>query len=458
LVSIFILSPHYVLADSGNIAKLVFTNDVLTVKPGEISTEIKVQTQNTTGTAEPVSETNDVTFSSSSPSGEFLNSTGNAVTKTMSKNTSSRTFFYRDSAVGEYVMTISVKGRDTGKSFTATQTIKISSSTGGSTNTNTDTTATSTSTTNTTATTTQSTATTTQTTGSTATNNTDLSAHSGTVSITYITPELDLKADAGRRRLAITKNHIEFDAKTSELSNYTSNAKYTWTFGDGRSDIGKRVTHTYLFPGEYNVVLNVDALDKHAVSRTVVKVINPEVEIINIQKGVEGYVELRNNSTYEVNVGGWIIDAGSTKVEIARDTIITPNTSVKLPFDFSNDDTGPTKIVYNDKFVASAFGGEGVGNVAVNTEPTMEEIEKAKKEVAAKFALEDTFSVPNVETGQISDTNLTKQLGIESDSNNYTNIPVNPGSIIDSLQDDSPDTYLAAPKKFFNLIKNFFTK
>jgi PKD domain len=460
LVSVFMVSPHFVLADSGNITKLAFTNDVLTVKPGEISTEIKVQTQNTTGTAEPVSETNDVTFSSSSPTGEFLNSTGNAVTKTMSKNTSSRTFFYRDSATGEYVLTIGIKGRDTGKSFTATQSIKITNTSSD----NTNTTATTTGNGGTTATTTQttSTATTTQTTTATSTNtvtnNTDLSAHSGTVSITYITPELDLKVDAGRHRISITKNPIEFDAKTSELSNYTSNAKYTWTFGDGRSDTGKKVTHTYLFPGEYNVVLNVDALDKHAVSRTVVKVINPEVEIIDIQKGMDGYVELRNNSTYEVNVGGWIIDAGSTKVEIARDTIITPNTSVKLPFDFSNDDTGLTKIVYNDKFVASAFGEEGVGNVAINTEPTIEDIEKAKKEVAAKFALEDTIGVPNVEANQVSNIGRTKDLGAESDSNNNTNILVSAESIIDSVQDKSPDTYLAAPKKFFNFIKNFFTK
>lgn len=457
LLSVFIASPHLVLADSGNITTLVFTNDVLTVKPGEISTEIKVQTQNTTGTAEPVSETNDITFSSSSPTGEFLNSSGNAVTKTMSKNTSSRTFFYRDSTTGEYVLTVGIKGRDTGKGFTAAQSIKISNTPTEATNTNNDTTATTTGSTNTTATTTQTTSTTTPTSVNTTTNNTDLSAHSGTVSITYITPELDLKADAGRHRIVITKNPIEFDAKTSELSNYTSNAKYTWTFGDGRADIGKKVTHTYLFPGEYNVVLNVDALDKHAVSRTVVKVINPEVEIIDIQKGMEGYVELRNNSTYEVNVGGWIIDAGSTKVEIAKDTIITPKESVKLPFDFSNADTRPTKIVYNDKFVASAFDGESVGNVAINTEPTMEEIEKAKKEVAAKFALEETISMPNIETVQISNTDLTKDASIESDSNN-TKIPASTESIIDSVQDNSPDTYLATPKKFFNLIKNFFTK
>ena len=62
---------------------MVFTNDARTVKPGVISEEIIVQTQNDSAVAEKVDETNDVTFTSTSATGEFLSGTGNAVSKTM---------------------------------------------------------------------------------------------------------------------------------------------------------------------------------------------------------------------------------------------------------------------------------------------------------------------------------------------------------------------------------------
>jgi hypothetical protein len=448
LLLTFILSPHSATADSNSITKLVFVSGAVSVKPGEVSDELKVQTQNSESLAETVSETNDVTFSSTSPTGEFLNSSGGAVTKTMSKNTSSRTFYYRDSNIGEYVITTSIKGRETGQTFTATQTIKVGNPIVIDSGTDTNTTATSTNS-NTQATSTQS--------NSTSTNTSaQLSAHSGTVSITYVTPDLEIKADAGRNRIATTKNVIEFDARTSDVGGYASNAKYTWTFGDGRSDMGKRVTHTYLFPGEYNVVLNVESVGKRAVSRTVVKVVDPDVEVIGIDRSSNGFVELRNKSLYEVNIGNWVIDAGGTKMYIAEDTIITEDSSIKIPFSFSNNDVGPVKIVYNDKFVASVFGGEVSSNMAQNTEPTPEEIESAKKEVAEIFARESAVDYKAIEPP--TQVYATDTPIVSTQTKASLSDTVEAESIIDMVNKKESNSYLATPVGLFTLIKNFFTK
>ncbi len=106
------LVPFFVLGDSNNITSLVFTTNPQTAAVNTSSQAITVQTENSAGTAEKVSETNDVTFTSTSATGQFLNSTGGAVSTTMSTNTASRTFYYEDSTAGTYTITVTIKGRN----------------------------------------------------------------------------------------------------------------------------------------------------------------------------------------------------------------------------------------------------------------------------------------------------------------------------------------------------------
>ena len=119
-LTILVGAPFWVSAD---ISKIVFTTEEQHIKQNELSGPITIQVQDSSGNTFQTPETIDLEFISSSETGEFLGSTGNPATKTMSRNTSNRTSYYKDSNEGSFVLTIKAVGRESGKSWEASQNI-----------------------------------------------------------------------------------------------------------------------------------------------------------------------------------------------------------------------------------------------------------------------------------------------------------------------------------------------
>ena len=126
LILVSTLSFQFVYAE---INLFSFVTKPQTVLPSTLSKEITIQSQSTLGLSEAVTETFDLTFTSSGATGLFLGSTGKPASKTMSKGTANRTFYYKDSSLGNFVITVVATGRDTLRSFKVTQNITISTST-----------------------------------------------------------------------------------------------------------------------------------------------------------------------------------------------------------------------------------------------------------------------------------------------------------------------------------------
>lgn len=290
----------------GAVSQFVFTTDIQTVSPNTISKDIKVQSQNSSGTEENVTETFDVLFESSSITGEFLNSSGNTVSKTMSKNTSNRTFYYRDSSVGEHTMTITFTGRDSKQTFKTSQKIKIGEETLNQ-NTNTKDNLTNTA--------------------------TDNSAHQSQSSASINSDEVKFDVSIGRDRFSSVGNELSFKAELLKLSGVSEQyIQYNWSFGDGSKSQGRIVSHKYKFPGEYNVVLNAVFSDKSAVARVKVSIIEPIIESMFVSGGIE----LLNKSKGEINLGNWTIENGNQRFLIPEDTILGMNKKIILPNDVVN--------------------------------------------------------------------------------------------------------------------------
>ncbi len=123
LLSMLVL-PRIVFAD---VAKIVFTTDSQTIVPNPLSGAITIQTQDGGGKIFQTPETLDLTFKSSSPTGEFLSSSGKLSTKTMNKNTGNRSVYYKDSAEGVFEIVITATGRESKKIWTASQNLTVSS-------------------------------------------------------------------------------------------------------------------------------------------------------------------------------------------------------------------------------------------------------------------------------------------------------------------------------------------
>lgn len=317
LISFF--SFNFVQAATANITQVVFTpSSPQSVATGAISEALTIQTQNSGGSREEISDTADLTFTSTSPSGEFLSSTGSAVSTTMSKNSANRSFYYRDSTDGNATITVKVTIRNGGPSWSTSQSITVGAG-GDNQNqlSNTD--------------------------NSGNANNSDdddenssenssssLSAHEA-VSAANSTGlgTRKVSVNAGRKRLASVGAPVEFRATVTGFRENEGSLELLWSFGDGAHAYGRVVRHIYALPGTYQVVLNANQADTNqAVARTSVEVIKPEIKIT---QATPEFIELKNNSKQEVNLTFWKLKHHSQEFIFPVDTIIAANNSIKLP-------------------------------------------------------------------------------------------------------------------------------
>jgi hypothetical protein len=139
------------------------------------------------------------------------------------------------------------------------------------------------------------------------------------------TPAQKLSASVGRNRLGFVGVPLAFKAITDTND---TNASYFWSFGDGGDTQGKEVTHTYLYPGTYTLVLNVKLFEYEAVSRATIKIVVPQVVVSSASPD---FIELKNNSEYEMNLYGFRLREGTKIFEFPMDTIVGPKAEVILP-------------------------------------------------------------------------------------------------------------------------------
>ena len=199
----------------------------------------------------------------------------------------------------------------------------------------------------TTATTTDKTATTTAT--STTSNTNPIIIYS----VHYIQEDLsdydeptDFEISAGRDRLGYIDSPINFVAKhkvSADLKNV--NCNYVWNFGDGVSQAGEKIEHIYKYAGDYNVVLNGTCNVLKAVSRTTVKVLVPNLSIL--QKNDEA-VEITNNGSNEINLYNWKILSANSSYVFPMDTIISAGQTVTFPGEYLKIPLGINGVILVD--------------------------------------------------------------------------------------------------------------
>jgi hypothetical protein len=79
---------------------------------------------------------------------------------------------------------------------------------------------------------------------------------------------------------------------------------YRWNFGDTYTGDGKKQIHTFLYPGEYNVVVHGTFRKQDAIARTEIKVL-PTTIIIDLLP--TGEVVLKNNGKNEIDLHGYTL-------------------------------------------------------------------------------------------------------------------------------------------------------
>ncbi len=373
LLSLLILTPlsSPVLAENN----FSFSTEPQSVAMGELSGPITVHSETS------VSETTYITLTSTSGTGQFFSSKTSAEPIAsgsyvyISTNNSNRTIYYKDTTVGDFVITANVFNKEkTSQIGTASQHIFIGTQASNSDSSATTTTATTTDETNNTDTTTQ--------------NSSNTSAHSSPAPLSNTENKIEFEISAGRDRLTNVGSSLIFKVVPTKLQNMSdAGIVYYWSFGDGTSARGNNVNHAYKFAGDYSVVVNASYSDKQAVSRMQVRVINP---VILISK-VPGGVEIFNNSGAEINLEGWSLSSMKKTFVFPVDTLIPSGKRIT----FADDVTG---VVDGSVLLINPLGKEfgqikilnanpptesRVVTTATNLNEIQAKIEEVKKEVAS---------------------------------------------------------------------------
>lgn len=205
----------------------------------------------------------------------------------------------------------------------------------------------------------------------------------------------DFKINGGRDRLATVRTPIIF----SVISNKTGKNinSFQWSFGDGATTFGQKVSHAYQFPGVYNVVINSQIDNgEEAVDRLVVTVLDSKIKITQVD-AKQGYVEITNSSDKEQNINNWILKLGPKMTYFfPLDTIISPKSSIKVPLrNLGFDLSSITQIIltYPDGGEASGASLESpTQNKSVKVKEIEEKISLLKKQLADKNLAEPVIA------------------------------------------------------------------
>ncbi len=343
--------------------KISFASDIQNLDVGATSSAIKIEPQDSSGTSTKATETIYLNLSTSG-SGEF--SSNNTTWKSIatlpgdfstssifiSSSSASRSFYYKGFSEGQHTITVSAKSKSGIVYSSISQVINIGviatttdNGSGGTGTTTATSTQTSTSTTDTESTSSQITRIIVKT--------VYISTHSGEEDLSDFQDKSVFVTSAGRQRIAYIGSPIEFSANYKVPKNMEQNAtKFTWSFGDGLADVGDEVTHTYKYPGEYNIILNGESGTERSVSRTMVKVLAPNI-IFEIMP--DGGVNISNMGNTEINLGSYELRDTSSKFIFPQDTIVGAGKNIMLSSEDIKIQTYDQKISLNNPSGGEVF-------------------------------------------------------------------------------------------------------
>lgn len=333
LAAVFLLA-HAPALGAGT-AGFAFITEPQSIRAGELSGGLTIQSQDAAGDPVKTDETVYLNFSSTSATGEFLSVAGEAVRTVMNKGTANRTFYYRDPSPGLYTLTVKATARGVpGQSWIASQGITVrgigtssavsdvSSSVSSS---------------------------------AAATPASESSSASQNKSVRASGPIPSIEAYAGENRSAPAGSEIEFSGSAvGLLGRPIENARFLWNFGDGELGEGRIVRHRFRSPGAYMTGLFVSSGD-YAASDYVTVAVVPGAIDLSFAAGKDGFVRVRNDASAAMEIGGWVLEDGSGSA-----FIFPPRTVIGARADaaFANRVTGiaPKKeafLRYPDRTIAA---------------------------------------------------------------------------------------------------------
>lgn len=110
----------------------------------------------------------------------------------------------------------------------------------------------------------------------------------------------------------------------------TSGIGYRWNFGDGSTGHGPVVHHTFIEPGKYTVSLVARRLGTKEYDSIVIEVKEANLYISKVVTGINGYIEIVNDTNVEVDLSGWLIKNAIDAFRFPEMSYVAPKSSIRI--------------------------------------------------------------------------------------------------------------------------------
>lgn len=332
------LLPFLVFA--GDISQIIFTNELQTVDINEAA-RLTIQVQYA-GDSHP---SLCMEMFSTSDSGQFSSSdtSWKSVDRlTINSNWTNRNFYYKDSAVGNYDLTVKIVSvscsalEDQEPEWIISQDIIVSNLNGNENEEQTE-------------------------------QEFPIQPSGGGGNTSYIPPEQlpKIKAYAGKDKIMIAGALGEFRGEAFGFNDEPlENARYLWNFGDGTVKEGQNIFHFYRYLGGYKVVLDVSSGKYASSDAMAVTVVSNEIFISEIKAGNDSFVEIENKSNREINISGWQLRLNRQSFIFPKDSFIEEKNYLVIPYSSSGvliyQGKGTVELLYPGSFIADSFDYNGL--------------------------------------------------------------------------------------------------
>lgn len=384
-IKLFLIFIVFIPAWAGaEVSEIKFITPSRTVAPGVISSVLTIQFVDDSDQTQSLGETGDLILETTSATGVFVNSQGNSLSTTVNSNWTSRSFYYQDTSLGEYTITATLTTRNSGKEFSTSQSIIVGEEVVeeeqiSNTNSNNN-------------------------------QSENLSSHSSQASVSVVKPKPVLEVFGGRDRLVLVGSVIDFEASLVKEENINTTVEYSWSFGDGKQALGKKVSHQYLLPGVYTVLVKAKTNDIESVFRLKVVVVKPQVDI----NWTGEAVKITNLGKEEINLIGWSIRQADLIEEILTDVIVLPGNYIHLTLEKIKD---PWLVVDGASKIVHDFKTELLAQQVIDL--LSEKVSSLTNTVITNYVEPKKVAVEQIVLAPTTTQLLTRTKVIEKDQNNF---------------------------------------
>ncbi len=224
---------------------------------------------------------------------------------------------------------------------------------------------------------------------------------------------------------------FDLDASTTGYSNEIRNyGKYYWNFGDGDSkEINlsqiTKFSHIYYYSGEYEITLeyypNFYSDNPETTNKLIVKVIPASVVISKVGDEKDFFVELSNNTDYDINVSKWMLVSNNRTFILPKNTNIFTKAKITLSSritNFTMDDKDSLKLLTPTSEIVFEFNSIKINESLKNKIPN-----KSNLDIEDNISTEYAPSAPinNIESNKDIQGQGLSASAILSDANNNSN-------------------------------------